>query len=113
MRILLIILQTAAFLVLLAAVLVSLGLCAGKVQEPQTLSLPVRVVVFVFGTWVIDIVIFLIVAALNTWFVLGPLMKVEDPVRRTLQHLCVIVIETLILLAVASLAFISMYLSTT
>lgn len=103
MRILLIILQTAAFLALLAAVLVSLYFLAhaGRPHEPQPVE---SVLMFMFGSWLFDGLIFIVLAAVNIWFVLGPLMKVEDPVRRTLQHLSVINIQIFLLFAMTAIA---------
>jgi hypothetical protein len=105
MRILLILLQTAAFLILVAAVLFSLYLTASMACDLA--FLPARVIAFVFGNWVLNALIFIVLAAFNIWFVLGPLMKVEDPVRRTVQHLCLIFVQTVLLLAVAVIAFAS------
>lgn len=103
MRILLIILQTVAFLVLVAAVLVSLYLLAnaGRPHEPGPVE---SALMFLFGSWLFDAFIFIAFAAVNIWFVLGPLMKVEDPVRRTLQHLSVINIQIFLLFAITAIA---------
>ena len=111
MRILLIIIQTAAFLTLAAAILLwLLPVCVvveGNTPPPSIFS---HATAFVFGSWIVNALIFIILAAANIWLVLGPLMKVEDPMRRTLQHLCIVVIQAMFLIAV--LGFAIFFLST-
>lgn len=105
MRILLIFLQTVAFLVLAAAILLALWGFANRLDFSESDSLLKNIIVAVFGNWLVDLLIFLALAAANAWFVLGPLLKVEDPVRRTVTSLCLICIETLFLLAIGALSF--------
>ncbi len=101
MRILLIILQTMAFLIFVAAVLLALHLSAAvhheDISHPHCL---VRTVVFIFGNTFIDVAIFAIIAIGNIWFVVGPLMKVEEPATRTFTNLSVLFVQTMILLTI-------------
>ncbi len=111
MRILLILLQTTVFLALLAAVLLSLFAFANAVTEPDSANIATRAAVFIFGSLPVAIVIFFLVSVVNMWVVLGPLMKVEDPVRRTLQHLSLVFIQTMVLLMVSALALTAILIS--
>ena len=104
MRILLILLQTIVFLALLAAVLLSLFVLAGKVTELESAHIATRAAVFVFGSLPVVICVFFLVSAVNLWVVFGPLLKVEDPVRRTIQHLSLVFIQTAVLLTISALA---------
>ncbi len=113
MRILLILIQTVAFLVLLAAVLITLYLCANRIDFSESAYWLKNAVVFVFGNLLADLFIFIAVTLVNIWFIFGPLAEVEDPVRRTVQHLSVIFIQAAVLLAVGALSFITMVLSGT
>ena len=108
MRILLIFLQTVAFLVLLATVLLILYLCAARTDFSESSYWLKNAIVFMFGNLFIDIFVFIAIAVLNIWFVLGPLTKIDDPVRRTVQHLSVIFIQTMIILAIGVFSFITM-----
>jgi hypothetical protein len=110
MRVLLIFLQTVAFLMLVAAVLLSLWLCTNRIDFSESASFLKNAVVSIFANWIIDLMIFAFLAIFNIWFVLGPLMQIEDPVRRTVQHLSIIFIQTAFLLAVAALSFTIMML---
>jgi hypothetical protein len=110
MRILLILLQTVVFLVLLAAILLSLYLLAGRVTQPESAHIATRAAVFVFGSLPVAASVFVLVAAVNLWVVLGPLMKVEDSIRRTIQHLSLVFVQTAVLLTISSLAFVAMLL---
>ena len=103
MRILLIFLQTATFLVLVAVTLTGLYLLAHaqRPHEPQAME---QLLIQVFGNWAFDILLFIAIAVFNIWFVLGPLMKVEESMRRTLQHLSVINIELFLLFAITGIA---------
>jgi len=105
MRILLIIVQTVAFLFLTASVLLSMFVLAHScdgVGNGQDIFF--RAVVFVFGNWLADIFIFAVLATANVLIVLGPIMKVEEPVKRTLLHLGVIAVQAMIILSVAALS---------
>lgn len=113
MRVLLILLQTVAFLVLVAAVLFSLWLCAHRIDFSESASFLKNAVVSVFGSWIVSLLTFIILVFFNIWLVFGPLMEIEDPVRRTVQHLSIIFIQTAFLVAVAGLSFIVMLLSGT
>jgi hypothetical protein len=104
MRILLILLQTIVFLGLLAAILLSLYLLSSRVTEPESAHLSTRVAVFVFGSLPVVAAIFIIVSAVNLWLVFGPLVRVEDPTRRTLQHLGLMFVQIAVLLTVCALA---------
>jgi len=103
MRILLIIFQTLALLALVAAVLFHLHAFSASAREAPANSIPVSVVLFVFGNGLIDVLIFLAVAIVNLWFVLGPLIKIQEPANRTLVHVSVLFIQALVFLAVTVL----------
>jgi len=90
---------------LVAAVLLSLWLCAHRIDFSESASFLKNTVVSVFGSWIVNLLIFIILTFFNLWLVFGPLMKIEDPVRRTTQHLSIIFIQTAFLLTVASLSF--------
>jgi len=109
MRILLLMLQTITFLAFTAAILLLLYLCANNMHEPNSDPLLARVIAFIFGSWIIDFVIFVVLALFNIWAVLSPLHKIEDPVRRTLQHLSLVFIQTGLLLAFGIAAFAVMF----
>lgn len=104
MRILLILLQTVAFLALLAVVLLVLFVLAGRVTEPESAHIVTRASVFVFGSLPVVVSIFILVSVINLWVIFGPLVRVEDPVRRTVQHLSLVFVQTAVLLAVSALA---------
>jgi hypothetical protein len=103
--------QTAVFLALVAAILLSLWFCAGRAAGVEGLSIPARISIFIFGNWMVDAVILIFLTAVNIWLVMGPLLRVEDPAHRTLQHLSLVFIQTVVLLVVSILAFTSMFLS--
>ena len=105
MRILLILLQTVVFLVLLATILLSLYVLAGKVTGLESAHFITRAAVFVFGSLPVVVSVFFLVSIVNLWVVLGPLVKVEDPIRRTLQHLSFVFIQTAVLVVISALAF--------
>ena len=109
MRILLILLQTVVFLALLAVVLLVLFVLAGRVTEPESAHIATRASVFVFGSLPVVVSIFILVSAVNLWVVFGPLVKVEDPVRRTVQHLSLVLVQTAVLLAVSALAAVAIF----
>ena len=103
MRILLIFLQTVTFLVLVAVALTGLYLLAhmDRSHEPGALE---QILIQMFGFWPFAILFFIAVAVFNIWFVLGPILKIEEPVRRTLQHLSMINIELFLLFALTGIA---------
>jgi hypothetical protein len=104
MRILLILLQTVVFLALLAVVLLVLFVLAGRVTEPESAHIATRAAIFVFGSLPVVVSIFTVVSIVNIWIVLGPLVKIDDPVRRTLQHLSLVFTQSAVLLVVSMLA---------
>lgn len=110
MRILLILLQTVVFLALLAAILLSLYVLASSVTGLEAAHVVTRATVFVFGSLPVVICVFLLVSIVNLWVVFGPLVRVEDPVRRTLQHLSLIFVQTAVLLAISALALVAILL---